>query len=203
MINPSNFNRFTYVIGANQDTKDELITWIVKLQEYINQYFEGDKSRIMRTTFGDCVSKVEVLVDLVIDNSYASDFRGVRDQNDRLQAGAIISRQIGSLFPYTEERVYLSIDPFTTPPWNCLGLEGVELPEKIKGAARWLMSEIVQEIIDTEIEGVTKVLSIDRAKDFYLSIGFQENPEYFRELVLTKEAALAFLQDQLYLRGET
>ncbi|MBW4667946.1 MAG: hypothetical protein KME60_11075 [Cyanomargarita calcarea GSE-NOS-MK-12-04C] len=74
--------------------------------------------------------------------------------------------------------------------------------EKIKGAARWLMSEIVQEIIDTEIEGLTKVLSIDRAKEFYLDIGFQENPDYPRELILTKEAALAFLEDQLHRRGE-
>ncbi|GJD22866.1 hypothetical protein RIVM261_078220 [Rivularia sp. IAM M-261] len=156
----------------------------------------------MRTTFGDCVSKVEVLADLAIDDNYAPDFRGVRDINGRLQAGAIISRQIDILFPYTEERVYLSIDPFTTPPWNCLNLEGVELPEKIKGAARWLMSEIVQEIIDTEIEGVTKVLSIERAKDFYLNIGFQENPDYPSELVLTREAAITFLQEQLYRRGE-
>lgn len=42
---------------------------------------------------------------------------------------------------------------------------------------------------DTEIEGITKVLAIDRAKDFYLNIGFQENPEYPRELILTKVAA--------------
>ncbi|GAA6619963.1 hypothetical protein [Scytonema sp. NUACC26] len=200
MTNTSNFNRFTYVVGADRDTQNELISWVVKSQEYINQYFGGDRSRIMRTTFGDCVSKVEVLTDLAIDDNYAPDFRGVRDVNGRLQAGAIISRQIDILFPYTEERVYLSIDPFTTPPWNCLDLEGVELPEKIKGAARWLMSEIVQEIIDTETEGVTKVLSIERSKDFYLNIGFQENPDYPSELVLTKEAAIAFLQEQSYRR---
>ncbi len=202
MTNTSNFNQFTYVVGANRDTQNELISWVVKSQEYINRYFGGDRSRIMRTTFGDCVSKVDVLADLAIDDNYARDFRGVRDINGRLQAGAIISRQTDILFPYTEERIYLSIDPFTTPPWNCLNLEGVELPEKIKGAARWLMSEIVQEIIDTEIEGVTKVLSIQRAKDFYLNIGFQENPDYPSELVLTKEAAITFLQEQSYRRGE-
>jgi hypothetical protein len=171
MTDTANFNRFTYVVEANQDTKNELISWVTKSQEYINQYFEGDISRISKTTFGDCVAKVEVLADLAFDD-YASYFRGVRDINGRLQAGAIISRQVGILFPYTKERVYLSIDPFTTPPWNCLGLEGVDLPEKVKGAATWLMSEIVQEIINTEIEGVTKVLAIDRAKDFYLNIGF-------------------------------
>ena len=202
MTNLSSFNQFSYVIEANQDVKNELISWVIKSQEYINQYFEGDRSRISKTVFGDCVAKVEALADLAIDDNYASSFRGVRDVNGRLQAGAIISRQIGFIFPYTEERTYLSIDPFTTPPWNCLNLEGVELPSKIKGAARWLMSEIIQETIDTEIEGITKVLAIDRAKNFYLNIGFQENPEYPRELILTKEAALAFLQNQLDRRGE-
>jgi hypothetical protein len=201
MTNTANFNQFTYVIEANQDTKNELITWVIKSQEYISQYFGGDRSRIRKTTFGDCVAKVEALVDLAFDDNYASDFRGVRDVNGRLQAGAIISRQIGIVFPYTEERVYLSIDPFTTPPWNCLSLEGAELREKIKGAARWLMSEIVQEILDTEIEGVTKVLAVDRAKNFYLNIEFQENPEYPPELILTKEAAITFLQNESNRRG--
>ena len=189
MTNTSNFNKFTYIIGANTDARIELIDWFTKSQDYINQYFGGDRSRITKTVFGDCVSKVESLVDLVIDDNYSSDFRGVRDENGRLQAGAIISEQIGELYPYTEERRYLSIDPFTTPPWNCLELKGVEFPEKKKGAATWLMAEIVQEIIDTEIEGVTKVLAIDRARKFYLDIGFEENPEYFRELILTKETA--------------
>ncbi|KYC40096.1 hypothetical protein WA1_29545 [Scytonema hofmannii PCC 7110] len=55
------------------------------------------------------------------------------------------------------------------------------------------MSEIVQEVIDTDIVGVIKVLAIDRAKSFYLSIGFQENPDYEREMVLTREEARLFL----------
>ena len=203
MANVSNFNRFSYVIGANDEVENEIISWVTKSQEYINQYFGGDRSRINKTVFGDCVSKIEALVELFIyDDSYLPDFRGVRDVDGRLQAGAIISEQIGELYPYTEERKYLSIDPFTTPPWNCLELEGVEFPEKRKGAATWLMAEIVQEIIDTEIEGVTKVLAIDRARKFYLDIGFEENPEYFRELVLRKETARIFLNKELRTRGE-
>jgi hypothetical protein len=47
------------------------------------------------------------------------------------------------------------------------------------------MVEIIQETIETEIEGVTKVLTIDRARNFYLDIGFEENPEYSRELILS------------------
>ena len=89
------------------------------------------------------------------------------------------------------------IDPFTTPPWNCV--EGVTFPETVKGAGTWLMSEIVQEVINTEIVGVIKVLTIDRAKSFYLSMGFQENPDDEREMVLTREAARSFLSKyQIY-----
>jgi len=201
MANTSNFNRFTYVIGANDEIEDELISWVTLAEEYINQYFEGDRSRINKKIFGDCVSKVETIAELFIyDDNYLSDFRGVRDIDSRLQAGAIISEQIGELYPYTKERKYLSIDPFTTPPWNCLKLEGIEFPEKKKGAATWLMAEIIQETIDSEIEGVTKVLAIDRARNFYLDIGFEENPEYSRELILTREAALSFLENQLNRR---
>ena len=201
MTNTSKFNRFNYVIGANDEIEDELISWVASAEEYINQYFEGDRSRINKTVFGDCISKIEALVELFIyGDNYLSDFRGVRDIDGRLQAGAIISEQIGELYPYAHERKYLSIDPFTTPPWNCLELEGVEFPEKKKGAATWLMAEIIQETIDTEIEGVTKVLAIDRARNFYLDIGFEENPEYFRELILTKEVASNFLEEQLERR---
>ncbi|MEM7552487.1 MAG: hypothetical protein AAF378_00020 [Cyanobacteria bacterium P01_A01_bin.84] len=200
MTSTSDFNRFNYIKGANKDITIELISWFTKSQEYINQYFGGDRNQINKTVFGDCVSKIESLIDLVIDDNYSSEFRGVRDTNGRLQAGAIISEQIGELYPYTEERKYLSIDPFTTPPWNCLKLEEVEFPEKQKGAATWLITEIVREIIDTEIEGVTKVLAIDRARNFYLDVGFEENPEYFRELILTKEAAIFFLEEQLNRR---
>ena len=49
------------------------------------------------------VSKIEALVELFIyGDNYLSDFRGVRDIDGRLQAGAIISEQIGELYPYTQ-----------------------------------------------------------------------------------------------------
>lgn len=192
-------NKFTYVIGADQATQNELISWITTSLQYINQFFEGDRSRIRGTKFGDCLSKVEFLVDSVVDSDEASLFRGVRDESGLLQAGAIISRQHGVIYPDIEQREYLSIDPFTTPPWNCL--EGVTFPETIKGAATWLMADIILEVIDTNIEGVTKLLTIDRARSFYESIGFQPNPDFDREMILTKEAARLFVQNQLLIRG--
>lgn len=78
MSNNSGFNRFSYVIGAAQATQNELINWVAKSLQYINEFFEGDRSRIARTKFGDCVSKIEYLADVVtyLDNS--SSFRGVR-----------------------------------------------------------------------------------------------------------------------------
>lgn len=193
-------NRFSYVIGADQATQNELITWVTISLQYINQFFGGDRSRIRGTKFGDCVSKVEYLVDMVVDSDDASLFRGVRDQSGRLQAGAIVSREYGIIYPYIiEDREYLSIDPFTTPPWNCL--EGVTLPATIKGAATWLMADIILEVIDTDIEGVIKLLTIDRARNFYQNIGFQSNPDFDREMILTKEAARLFVENQLRLRG--
>lgn len=116
MSNSSEINRFSYVIGAYLAIQNELISWVSTALQYINQYFGGDRSRIVRTKFGDCVSKVEYLVDLVIDSENASLFRGVRDTSGRLQAGAIVSFSNGLIYPYTEDRDYLSIDPFTTPP---------------------------------------------------------------------------------------
>lgn len=66
MKNISNFNRFTYVIGANDEIENEIISWVNLAGQYINQYFGGDRSRINKTVFGDCVSKVEALVELFI-----------------------------------------------------------------------------------------------------------------------------------------
>ncbi|MBW4506333.1 MAG: hypothetical protein KME64_07465 [Scytonematopsis contorta HA4267-MV1] len=200
MSGASEINRFSYVIGADQTTQNELISWVTTSLQYINQYFEGDRIRIRRTKFGDCVSKVEFLAELVSDSDNVSSFRGVRDTSGRLQAGSIISRQIGVIYPYTEEIEYLSIDPFTSAPWNCL--EGRNFSETVKGAGTWLMSEIVQEVINTQIEGVIKILAIDRAKDFYSSMGFQENPDYPREMILNREDARQFIrQYQIYKEG--
>ena len=66
-------------------------------------------------------------------------------------------------------------------------------PETVKGAGTWLISEIVQEVINTEIVGVIKVSTIDRAKSFYLSMSFKENPDDEREMVLTRGSAKLFL----------
>ncbi|BAZ14906.1 hypothetical protein NIES4071_67760 [Calothrix sp. NIES-4071] len=134
----------------------------------------------------------------MIDSDEASLFRGVRDESG-LQAGAIVSRQYGVIYPDIEQREYLSVDPFTTPPWNCL--EGVTFSKTIKGAATWLMADIILEVINTNIEGVTKLLTIDRARSFYEKIGFQPNPDFDREMILSKEAARLFVQNQLRIRG--
>ncbi|BAZ11682.1 hypothetical protein NIES4071_35080 [Calothrix sp. NIES-4071] len=191
MSNDIEFNRFSYVVGADQTIQNQLINWVAKSLQYINEFFDGDRSRIAGTKFGDCVSKTEYLADIVtyLDNS--SSFRGVRDTSGRLQAATIISREYGIIYPYTEPRQYLSLDPFTSAPWNCL--EGRTFVETVKGAGTWLMSEIIEEVIDTEIEGLIKLLAIDRARDFYLNIGFQENPDYEREMILTREASQSFI----------
>lgn len=65
------------------------------------------------------------------------------------------------------------------------------------------MSEIVEEVIDTEIEGIIKILAIDRAKDFYSNIGFEENPDYEREMVLRREASQSFIRRYRIIKEAT
>lgn len=65
------------------------------------------------------------------------------------------------------------------------------------------MSEIIEEVIDTEIEGIIKILAIDRAKDFYSNIGFEENPDYEREMVLTREASQSFIRRYRIIKEAT
>lgn len=201
MSKNSAFNRFTYVVGMNRETELELITWVTTSIQYINQYFEGDRRTIIGTRFGDCVSKIDYLTEALIYSGDAdkSTFRGVRDKNGRLQAAAIISSTRGMIYPYNEEINYLFLDTLTTPPWNCLS--GVTLPQKVKGAATWLMTDIVLEFINTEIGGVIKLSTIDRAKTFYEKVGFESDPSDEREMILTRQSAQLFIRKQLRLRG--
>lgn len=82
-------------------------------------------------------------------------------------------------------------------------MEGRTFFETVKGAGTWLMSEIIEEVIDTEIEGIIKILAIDRAKDFYSNIGFEENPDYEREMVLTREASQSFIRRYRIIKEAT
>lgn len=111
-------------------------------------------------------------------------FRGVRDKEGRLQAGAIVHQE-------SDRR---SVDFFATAPWNILQNQ----PESLKGAGTSLVEELVKESRELGNGGRLKLYAIPRAKQFYTAIGFVETDG--GEMELTPEAAEAFLDEQRLFR---
>jgi hypothetical protein len=120
-------------------------------------------------------------------------FRGVKS-NNILQAGAIIESRFGEIYLYDDRQQHVLLDILCSAPWNCL-------PQSIndtkKGAATWLIAEIIEEMTSppNQMTGIFKVAAIPTAINFYKSVGFEENPDGSREMILTREKALQFLEE--------
>jgi hypothetical protein len=183
-------NQFHYVKYAERIVITNLLYWQDKIQDYLIEFYGGDRSNPLGTTFGDCISKSFELLDYASDNPTM--FRGVVNDN-MLQAGAIIDYRIGEIYLYEERQQHVLIDILCSAPWNCLPQI---IAETRKGAAPWLIADIIEEITsDSSINGIFKVAAIPRAIESYKSIGFEENPDGSREMILTKERALQFLEE--------
>lgn len=184
-------NQFSYVKYADRIVIANLLYWQEKIQDYLIEFYSGNRSNSLETTFGDCISKSFELLDYASDNPTM--FRGVVSDN-MLQASAIIDYRIGEIYLYEERQQYVLIDILCSAPWNCLPQI---LPETRKGAAPWLIADIIEEITSesSSISGIFKVAAIPRAIEAYKSIGFEENPDGSREMVLTEERALQFLEE--------
>lgn len=145
----------------------------------------------MRTKFGDCMGKSRGLLEAAYDNPTM--FRGVTN-NNMLQAGAIIEYGIGQIYLYEGRQQHVLLDIVCSAPWNCLTRS---IPETCKGAAEWLLADIIREITSppSQVSGILKVAAIPRAIDFYQRLGFEENPDGSREMILTEEKALQFLEE--------
>ncbi len=146
-------NEFSLVNRADAEVQRDIDGWLDKIREYLRDFFENDIERTLGTEFGDCISKVIYLADRAVADP--DTFRGVRDVQGRLQAGAIVA-------PYFN---YLDVDAFTNAPWNVLKNQ----PETIKGAATSLMAELVNESFELGMMGRIKLIAIERAKSFYRS----------------------------------
>lgn len=173
-------NKFSLVKGADAEVLLEIQGWTNKIGDYVRDFFENDISRTRATGFGDCISKIVYFSERAVTEP--DTFRGVRDVQGRLQAGAIVE-------PYFD---YFEIDAFTNAPWNVLKNQ----PETIKGAATSLMEELVNESKALGMSGRIKLLAIERARSFYTKIGFIESEDGSGELELTPTAAEEFLQRQ-------
>ncbi len=177
-------NKFSLVNRADAEVQRDIDGWLDKIREYLRDRFENDIERTLGTEFGDCISKVIYLADRAI--AEPDTFRGVRDVQGRQQAGALVA-------PYFN---YLDVDAFTNAPWNVMKNQ----PETIKGAATYLIEELVNESFELGMMGRIKLIAIKRAKSFYTKIGFNEEEDDSRSLELTSTAALEFLRRQRSLR---
>ncbi len=183
-------NQFVFVNYANDVVISNLLYWQNKIQSYLIEYYDGDAANALRTKFGICMNKSQELLEYASDEP--SNFRGVVSAN-MLQAGAIIDRRRGEIYLYEGRQEHLLLDILCSAPWNCLPQS---VAETKKGAATWLIAEIIQEAIfpPNEMSGILKVAAIPAAIEFYSSIGFEENPDGSREMILTREKALQFLE---------
>lgn len=184
-------NEFIYVSYADSIILTDLLYWQDKITDYLIEFYGGDRSNALGTTFGDCIAKSFELLESASDNPNM--FRGVINYN-MLQAGAIIEYRIGEIYLYEERQQHVLIDILCSAPWNCLP-QATDSTKK--GAAPWLIADIIEEIISkpSEISGIFKVAAVPRAIESYRSIGFEENPDGSGEMILTEEKALQFLEE--------
>ena len=183
-------NKFEYVNYASDVIIGNLSFWQEKILDYSIEFYQGSLNDAIGTEFGDCIVKSYELLECTLDNPTM--FRGVIN-NNMLQAGAIIDYRFGEIYLYDEPQQHILIDIFCSAPWNCLS-EPVE--ETRKGAAPWLITDLIEEINESSSSqcGIFKVAATPRAIKAYEKMGFQENPDGSREMILTPERALQFVE---------
>lgn len=177
-------NQFSLVVRADAEVLREIDGWLDRIEIYLRDFFNRDRERIRGTRFGDNIAKVTYIAERVVMEPNA--FRGVRDVQNRLQAGAIVEEEIDCLY----------VDAFASAPWNILGNQ----PETIRGAGTTLMEELVKESLDLGFEGRVKLFAIERALSFYTRIGFTKDEDGTGGLELTPIAAERFLERLLSRR---
>lgn len=171
-------NELNFVKSADTEVRRDIANWEDKANDYVEEIFNNDIERVYGTQFGD---NLAIIAELAENATAAPEtFRGVRDQEGRLQAAAIIHQQSD----------YLEIDFMATAPWNIL----LHQPESLKGAGTTLMEELVKESTDLGFGGRLKLYAIPRARQFYEKIGLEENDQ--GEWELTALAAERFLLQQ-------
>lgn len=173
-------NEFYLVKGADAEVIQDIDGWNDKIRDYLRDFFDGEVERVRGTRFGDNIAKIIYMIERAVMEP--NTFRGVRDVQNRLQAGAIVEEEIDCLY----------VDAFATAPWNILGSQ----PETIKGAGTSLMEELVKESLELGYMGRVRLFAIERALSFYTGIGFIADLDSSRSLELTPDSALGFLERQ-------
>lgn len=171
-------NEFYLVKGVDAEILQDIDGWNNKVRDYLRDFFAGEIERVRGTQFGDNIAKIIYMTERAVMEPNI--WRGVRDVQNRLQAGAIVEKEVDFLF----------LDAFASAPWNVLE----DQPETIKGAGTTLMEELVKESEALGNKGRIRLYPLQRSLQFYTDIGFVETLSGDWEL--TEEAASRFLEEQ-------
>lgn len=186
-------NIFRYVVGVSVDFALHLDVWASLSQEYISLYFEGNRENVRNTSFADCISKIQFLINLLTEPEQGftiNDFRGVVDEQGILQAIAVIQEL--ELYHEGERFPAIAIESICNAPWNVIDKTQLQIR---KGAPTSLIEFIVKESQSKQFAGVVKLFTIPRAKPRYNKIGFIDT-DGSGEMLLTQAAAVEFLSRQ-------
>jgi hypothetical protein len=186
-------NIFRYVVGQSVDFALNLDEWASSSEEYIYLYFNENRENARNTSFGDCISKMQFLINLLIDLELGftiNDFRGIVDERGILQAIAVIQDiklyNEGEMFPA------IALESICNAPWNVIDQSQIKTR---RGAATSLIEEIVKESKSKQFGGVVKLFTTPRAKPRYRKIGFVDT-DGSGEMLLTQAVAEEFINGQ-------
>lgn len=87
--------KFNFVKGADAEVLREIDTWLNKIENYLHDFFSGERERVKGTQFGDNIAKVTYIAERSVMEPNA--FRGVKDLHNRLQAAAIVELEADCL----------------------------------------------------------------------------------------------------------
>ena len=150
---------FFGVNQANSVVYRDLEQWSLFATESVNQAIENDSPLRRRIEVN-----ANVISDMLLEALVSpEDFRGVRDDQGNLQAGAIVIDMDDHLF----------VEYLVTAPWNVTQ----DLPLSVKKAATALMAKLALESDTNGHFGRILLYAIPDAIEFYQKIGFIETGE--------------------------
>ncbi len=171
---------FFAVNRANPNVHNELSKWLVAATINLNLQTEELQLRRRLQINARIVFLIQEIALL-----QPEDFRGVRDNLDNLQAGAIVSAIDDSLY----------LDYIATAPWNLRPT----LSKYCQGAASSLIRSIVRESLERGYNGRI-IVDVTGSIGFYQKMGFVDTgrgSENIPEMLLISAAAQKLIEEDV------
>lgn len=172
---------FSLVDRADYTIHQELEEWSQVAADNVSRAIESDSPLSSRIEIN-----ANVISDLQVEALMSpEDFRGVRDEQGILQAGAVVTDMDDHLF----------VEYLVTAPWNITQ----DLPRAVKKAATALMALLARESDSNGHSGRILLYAIPDAVEFYRKIGFidtEEGSPNAPEMELTPTAAVRLMNRQ-------